>query len=217
MSISESAAMEQVASLQDYLSGCEIVQVDDPLIQELASRLRNAPGGLQVAEAEVGGAEFARAAFEHVRDRVAHSFDADDPRVAVTSREVHEAGVGLCYAKSHLLAAVLRAGGIPTALCYQWLAEDDRFMLHGLVAVHLGGRWHRQDARGNKPGVDAQFSAGAEQLAWPVRLELGERDLATLYVEPPASLIRLLRSVDDIRTLATTGLDLLPDGPSLSR
>ncbi|WP_051461352.1 transglutaminase-like domain-containing protein [Tomitella biformata] len=192
--------MTQVAPLAHYLAGCDIVQVEDPRIQALAIELR---GGSN-------DEEFARRAFEHVRDEIAHSFDADDPRVTVTAREVLDAGVGLCYAKSHLLAALLRAGGVPTALCYQWLGEGDDFMLHGLVAVRLEGGWHRQDARGNKPGVDAQFSLAQEQLAWPVRRELGERDLLTLHIAPPQNLVRLLRSVEDVRTLGEGRLGIFP-------
>lgn len=193
--------MTQAVPLADYLASCDIVQVEDPRIQALATELR---GGSS-------DTEFARRAFEFVRDEIAHSFDADDPRVTVTAVEVLDAQVGVCYAKSNLLAVVLRAGGIPTALCYQRLGEGEDFMLHGLVAVHLDGGWHRQDARGNKPGVDAQFSLGAERLAWPVRPALGERDLPTLHVAPPANLVRLLRSVADIRVLGTTGLDILPE------
>lgn len=231
MSTPDSPATTQAFPLADYLGECDFVQVGDARIQDLAARLRadatrggvlgvgtpdgatggGAPGG------EASDVEFARRAFEFVRDEVAHSFDADDPRVTVTALEVLEQGVGLCYAKSILLAAVLRAGGVPTALCYQWLGEGEVFMLHGLVAVHLDGAWHRQDARGNKPaaggkpGVDAQFSLAAERLAWPVDPATGERDLPELHVSPPQNLVDLLRSVDDIRELAKLGLDVLPD------
>lgn len=38
-------------------------------------------------------------------------------------------------------------------------------MLHGLVAVRFHGAWHRQDPRGNKPGVEARFSLTGERLA----------------------------------------------------
>ncbi|CAM5370161.1 hypothetical protein SHIRM173S_01475 [Streptomyces hirsutus] len=67
---------------------------------------------------------------------------------------------GICYAKAHALAALLRAEDIPTALCYQ-----DLGVVHGLVAVRFHGAWHRQDPRGNKPGVDARFSLDGERRA----------------------------------------------------
>jgi hypothetical protein len=47
---------------------------------------------------------------------------------------------------------------VPAGLCYQRLGDGDGHVLHGLVAVHLDGRWHRIDARGNNAHVDARFT-----------------------------------------------------------
>lgn len=68
--------------------------------------------------------------------------------------------------------------------------------MHGLIAVRLPGRdrWDRQDPRGNKPGVDAQFSLDEERLAWPVRPEAGEVDYPVLYAAPHPAVLRGLRS-----------------------
>nr|WP_320193052.1 transglutaminase family protein [uncultured Desulfobacter sp.] len=61
---------------------------------------------------------------------------------------------GYCYAKSHLLAALLRACNIPAGLCYQRLTIANNkapFCLHGLNAVYLQRHgWYRIDSRGNK-------------------------------------------------------------------
>jgi len=61
---------------------------------------------------------------------------------------------GYCYAKSHLLAALLRANNIPAGLCYQRLTiENDMlpYCLPALNAVYLPKYgWYRIDARGNK-------------------------------------------------------------------
>ena len=98
------------------------------------------------------------AAFVFVRDGIRHSGDVGSRIVTRTASEVLAAGEGICMAKSHLLAALLRCGGIPAALCYQRLLVDDspgrEFRLHGLNAVYLRSRkcWLRIDARGNKPG-----------------------------------------------------------------
>ena len=151
--------------------------------------------------------DYARAAFEYVRDGVAHSFDAEDPRMSITASETLTNGVGLCFAKSHLLAALLRTQGIPAGLCYQRLTDDGTdFTLHGLIAIHLDGAWHRQDPRGNRPGVDARFSLGEERLAWPVRSELGERDDRRIRVTPLPSVITALRSTQDVLTFRGGGL-----------
>ena len=72
------------------------------------------------------------------------------------------------------------ANGLPTALCYQRLSVDDNgppYCLHGLNAVYLARHgWYRLDARGNKPGVAAEFCPPREALAFALRLP-GEVDV----------------------------------------
>ena len=51
--------------------------------------------------------------FEWVRDEIPHSKDINSDIVSCTASEVLKAGTGICFAKSHLLAALLRANGIP--------------------------------------------------------------------------------------------------------
>ncbi|GAB2992188.1 transglutaminase-like domain-containing protein [Nocardioides montaniterrae] len=185
-------------SSADYLAADDVVDHTSPEVSALAASLR-ASASDDIA--------FARAAFEHVRDSVAHSWDAQDPRVTLSASSVLREGVGLCYAKSHLLAALLRSQGVPTGLCYQLLTDDgSTYMLHGLVAVFLDGDWHRQDPRGNKDGVDAQFSLGSEQLAWPVRPGLGELDLPEVYAAPSPRVVATLRAATDILALCDGGL-----------
>ncbi|MFD6393309.1 transglutaminase family protein [Nocardia sp. NPDC060259] len=180
-----------------YLRGDSIVQIDDSAVLSLVHELRrSAPDDI----------EFARAAFHWVRDEVGHSYDVQDSRVTLTAGEVLRERVGLCYAKSHLLAALLRAGGIPTALCYQRFAHGDSHVLHGLVAVYLDGGWHRQDPRGNKEGVTAEFSLTDEQLAWPVDPTLGEVDYPQLLVSPAPAVVHALSSTTDILSIYDTGL-----------
>ncbi|WP_232851583.1 transglutaminase-like domain-containing protein [Nocardia acididurans] len=114
--------------------------------------------------------------------------------------------VGLCYAKSHLLAAILRGNGIPTALCYQRLIHGDGYVLHGLVAVHLEGAWHRQDPRGNRADVAAEFSLDEERLAFPVDPRLGEVDYRELYRTPAGSVVDALSNATDILAIYDRGL-----------
>lgn len=181
------------------LAGDDIVQTGAAEVVALARELR---AGTR------DDVEFAQVAFEWVRDQVAHSYDVNDLRVTLSATEVLEHRVGLCYAKSHLLAAVLRAEGVPTALCYQLLHDyaTGGHVLHGLVAIHLEGAWHRQDPRGNKDGVDAQFSLDDERLAWPVDPVLGEVDVPTLFASPASSVVRALRDAEDAAQLYAQGL-----------
>jgi transglutaminase-like putative cysteine protease len=188
----------QARAPAEYLTGDEVVDLSHPSIRQLASALR--------AE-HSDDVSFAKAAFEYVRDGVRHSWDVQDPRVTLSASQTLREGVGLCFAKAHLLAALLRAEGIPTGLCYQRLTDDgSSFLMHGLVAVHLQGSWHRQDPRGNKPGVDAQFSLSTEQFAWPVATELGEHDYPQLLVSPDPDVVRALRGATDAMALCRGGL-----------
>lgn len=180
-----------------YLGGDEVIQTGDRAVRALARELRQQAGG---------DVSFAKTAFEWVRDQVAHSYDVHDPRVTLTASEVLEQRVGLCYAKSHLLTALLRSEGIPTGLCYQRLAHDDGHVLHGLVAIYVDGAWHRQDPRGNKEGIDAQFSLGAEQVAWQADGVLGEVDYPRIFTSPAQCVVDTLRGATDVLSLYDNGL-----------
>jgi len=97
----------------------------------------------------------------------------------------------------------LRSQGIPVGLCYQRLGDPaGGYFVHGLVAIHLQGAWHRQDPRENKPGVDAQFSVGPERLAWSVDPSRGEHDYARVFVTPAPEVVVALTATDDILTCA---------------
>lgn len=131
--------------------------------------------------------ELVRMCFEFVRDEIRHSSDFKMNPVTCKASDVLRHRTGYCYAKSHLLAALLRANGIPTGLSYQRLSLHGGgapFCLHGLNAVWLKDfGWYRIDARGNKPGVDAEFLPPREALAFAAN-EPGERDLPDIWAEP---------------------------------
>lgn len=136
----------------------------------------------------------AKACFEFVRDGIEHSSDFQRNPVTCKASDVLRHRTGYCYAKSHLLAALLRANGIPAALCYQRLTLTDvpPYCLHGLNAVYLREfGWYRADARGNKPGVVAEFQPPLEQLAFPIREE-GEKLYDALFAEPHPQVVAVL-------------------------
>jgi transglutaminase-like putative cysteine protease len=149
--------------------------------------------------------DFAKNAYEYVRDKISHSGDIGGDAVTFTASEVLRARHGVCYAKSHLLAAVLRCEKIPTGLCYQKLVLDDdefpQIILHGLNAVFLNGKWSRLDARGNKPGVNAQFSLDEEKLAFPIRPEKGEEDIPIIFAAPDRNIFLALSQNKTIKDL----------------
>lgn len=192
----------ETTDLSAYLAADDVIDHHDPLVAETAALLAEGTGSLH---------EYARVAYEYVRDAIPHSFDSGDPRVTWRASDVLEQRNGICYAKSHALTALLRVRGIPAGLCYQRLTEDDGSApaLHGLIALRLPGtgRWSRLDARGNKPGVDAGFSLEVERLAFPVRPELGECDYPTVYARPLPQVVSCLRAAPSSARIALpTGL-----------
>ncbi|MET7475198.1 transglutaminase domain-containing protein [Streptomyces sp. NPDC005648] len=182
--------IQNTPDLSAYLAADEAVDHHHELVRETAAHLAK--------DAEDSYA-YARLAFEFVRDAIPHSQDSGDPRVTWRASDVLGRGTGICHAKAHALAALLRAEDIPTALCYQRLAHDDGggHAVHGLVAVRFNGAWHRQDPRGNKPGVNAQFSLDGERLAWIPDRESGERDYPALYAKPHPAVLDALKSAPD--------------------
>lgn len=165
-------------SRQSFLAVSEFIDHAHPLVQQKAAELA-------LPESPVH--ELVRRTFHFVRDQIKHSADFRLNPVTCKASDVLQHGTGYCYAKSHLLAALLRANGVPTGLCYQRLSvsgEGAPYCLHGLNAVYLPEHgWYRIDARGNKPGVAAEFNPPFESLAFPVGPPL-ERDLPEVWSEP---------------------------------
>lgn len=66
---------------------------------------------------------------------------------------------------------------------------------HELNDIYISeyNRWIRLDARGNKEGVNAQFSIDEEQLAFPIRPEKGEEDILIVFPEPDAKVLDKMR------------------------
>ncbi|WP_203604590.1 transglutaminase domain-containing protein [Streptomyces coelicoflavus] len=175
--------IQTTPDLSAYLAVDEAIDHDHPRVRETAGLL---------AQEAADSYDYARLAFDFVRDTIPHSQDSGDPRVTWRASDVLERRTGICYAKAHALAALLRAEDIPTALCYQ------RFdVVHGLVAVRLDGAWHRQDPRGNKPGVNARFSLGRERLAFTPDHAAGEADYPELYAAPHPKVLEVLKAATD--------------------
>lgn len=184
-----------------WLAASRIIDWRHPAVQARARAL---------AACLEGDAAIAAACFQFVRDEIRHSWDHRLNPVTCAASAVLEHRTGYCYAKSHLLAALLRANGIPAGLCYQRLTiADERppYCLHGLNAVYLVEYgWYRIDARGNKPGVDAQFTPPVERPAFTVDLP-GEANLPGIHAEPLAAVLQVLENAGDYREVA----DHLPD------
>lgn len=198
-----------------YLAASTYIDLAHPLIQQQAATL---------AAGCVTPADIVSRCFSFVRDEIRHSGDyqragqpapADNPLTCKASDTLRYR-TGFCYSKSHLLAALLRANGVPTGLCYQRLTVDEvgpPFCLHGLNAVWLAEHgWYRLDARGNKPGIDAAFTPPVEQLAFAIRVP-GEADLPEIWAEPLPMIVAALTSGQTVAAM----LDDFPDIPLIAR
>jgi transglutaminase-like putative cysteine protease len=159
-----------------FLDQCDVVDFRSPAVMELAARF--------AADDTTTTAE---QCFRFVRDEIRHSADYELSPVTCAASEVLEHRTGYCYAKSHLLCAFLRANGIPSGLCYQRLSVDGvgaPYCLHGLNAVYLPEvGWYRIDPRGNREGINAQFTPPKESLAFSTDLP-GEYDLPGIHATP---------------------------------
>lgn len=179
---------------RDYLAGCETIDLEAANIVARAAELR---------EAEVLAT--AKRCFEFVRDEIKHSGDFRMNPVTCRASEVLKHETGYCYAKSHLLCALLRANKIPAGLCYQRLKVSDQpsqFVLHGLNAVYLPTvGWYRVDARGNRDDVDARFDPPQCRLAFDIT-EAGERDLPQIFVSPLPAVLACLSQHDSWESVA---------------
>ena len=178
-----------VNDMEEYLKADDVIDHRKKPILQLADEL------FQQSDDELS---FIKTAYEFVRDHISHSADKKEDILTCTASEVLEAGHGICFAKSHLLAALLRCKSVPTGFCYQKLILDDEtapvLVYHGLNGVYIKElkKWIRLDARGNREDVDAQFSIDHEQLAFPVRPEMGEIDSCTVYPKPDVKIVETL-------------------------
>jgi hypothetical protein len=183
-----------------YLSASTYIDWNTPAITSLAKEL--------AADSDKSE-DIIRRCFEFVRDEIKHSWDYQQNPVTCKASDVLLYGTGYCYAKSHLLAALLRANNIPAGLCYQRLTITDvpPFCLHGLNAVYLDAfGWYRIDARGNKDGVTAEFCPPIEKLAFPI-VTKGEADLPEIWPEPLSIITETLERYNTYQDVA----DNLPD------
>ncbi|MBG9453885.1 transglutaminase [Lysinibacillus sphaericus] len=181
--------------LEDYLLELDVVNYSNRIIKDKIEELFNS------TQTDV---EKAKIAFEFVRDEISHSWDIQGEKVTCNASDVLKYKQGICYAKSNLLAALLRSQGIPTGFCYQRLMLFDTpekgYSIHAMNAVYLKShsKWIRLDARGNKTGVNAQFSIDEEKLAFPINKELGEKDYFVIFIKPNPNTIAVLKKHTDV-------------------
>ena len=178
-----------MTDFEPFLRSTEIIDWSHPAVRARSTEL---------AAGSPSQMDTAKRCFEFVRDHIQHSSDFRRNPVTCSASEALSHGTGYCYAKSHLLAALLRARKIPAGFCYQRLSIHDNgapYSLHGLNAVYLAEfDWYRIDARGNKLGVDAQFRPPVEQLAFHIMFPDEECNFPDILPDPLPVVVNALRS-----------------------
>ncbi|MCE5213592.1 MAG: transglutaminase-like domain-containing protein [Methanobacterium sp.] len=166
----------ETTELYEYLYSSEIIDYYNINIQNKAKSL------LEGMEDEI---KLIKSIYEFVRDDIHHSMDIGEDKVVFKASDVLKYGHGLCFAKSNLLAALLRFSDIPAGYCYQKLYFEENLGLHGLNAVYLKNldKWIRLDFRGNKDYVNEKFDVNREFLAYSAHDD-GETDFPTIYALP---------------------------------
>jgi transglutaminase-like putative cysteine protease len=176
--------------LTDFLVSDAIVDWKSPEVLQQA---------LELTQALPDEVTKARCLYEWVRDFIPHTNDAGLEIVTCTASDVFREGTGICFAKSHLLAALLRAVHIPAGFCYQVLQLDPprntEPVLHGLNALYLTtlDKWIRVDARGNTNGINAQFGIEKEQLAFAMNPLADEFIYEAIFAAPVPSVVKRLQ------------------------
>ncbi len=171
-----------------YLEETKIINYSHPKVAALAKEL---------AKDCKDDEQIAKNCFLFVRDEIHHTGDFKDNITTLSASEVLEERTGWCYAKAHLLAALLRANGIPAGIIYQRLSHGEResrvFYLHALNEIYLKNHgWYKADPRGNKEGVDAQFMPPVEKLAF--ELKEGESMLQENFHKPLDVVVEALQN-----------------------
>ncbi|MEN6551663.1 MAG: transglutaminase-like domain-containing protein [Methanobacterium sp.] len=175
----------ETSDMARYIASSEIIDFENLDIQKTAVYLSKGIND------EI---QLIKTVYEFVRDYISHSADIGSDNVTCNASDVLKYKHGLCFANSHLLAAILRYLGVPTGFCYQKLEFDGKMGLHGLNAVFIESidKWIRLDARGNENGINARFSIDEEYLAYLPEEEKNEVDFRVIYAEPDKGVVEIL-------------------------
>lgn len=175
-----------------YLENSEIIDFKSDEVQKICKKFE------EFSDDEILLAE---KAFYFVQNEFPHSSDCKKTELAISASDVIKNGHGICFAKSHLYAAILRNFGIPCGFCYQILCakKENHFYPHSFNAVYFKNlnRWVKLDVRGNKPGQNAKFSLDKEMLAYNPDFRKNEITLPLIYTRPFKKAVECMKKCKD--------------------
>src|SRR5574344_3110482 len=102
--------------MNDSLIKTQSIDYNDENIQKKVGHLK---------ELSSDDIDYIERCFMFVRDEIPHSWDIGAEIVSKKASEVLINKTGICWAKSCLLAALLRGNGIPSGISYQKLTRAD--------------------------------------------------------------------------------------------
>ena len=187
-------------SMKEYLTETSSIDYMNSHIQEKVQEL---------IDQSSDDIDYIKRSYIFVRDEIPHSWDIKTDIVSKTASEAIINKTGVCWTKSCLLAALLRANGIPSGISYQLLTRADDtsegYMIHALNTVYVKDldKWIRLDARGNKENINACFSLDEEKLAYPIRSERGEVDYRDNRADLDERLVNILIESENVLEIAT--------------
>ena len=118
--------------MEEYLIETPSIDYMNFHIQEMVQELKNQSDD---------NLDYIKRCYIFVRDEILHSWDIKIEVVSRTASDVLKNKTGICWTKSCLLAALLRANQIPSGISYQLLtrADDDSegYMIHALNTVYI--------------------------------------------------------------------------------
>ncbi len=197
--------------LKDFLLESKYIDYHAPIIQKKTTELFTA---------NMNEEEKVKVAYEFVRDKIPHSFDCNAQIITAKASDVLKYETGICHAKANLLAALLRSQGIPTGFCFQHitLMNDDSlgYCVHAYNAVFVNGKWIKLDARGNKPGINAQFSMETPILAYQNREQYDEYFWKGIYATPHATTMQMLEKAQSLQDILENIPDEVTDAPDIT-
>lgn len=180
--------------MSPFLRSTMIVNWDHPEVLALASYLAK-----QVDDPQA----LITRTFNWVRDQIEHSWEYQKEAVPLKASEVLINKHGCCFAKSHLLAALLRANGISTGFAYQQVDNEwgtTQHRLHGFNTVYLPhSGWYDLDARGSRQGVKTCFNPPEVSLTHPEG-----RRVKGIWPNPLSCVVEALLNASHVRELYTT-------------
>jgi dihydrofolate reductase len=178
-------------TIDSYLSETEIFNFSNELVQQLVKTLKNDTKTEK---------EYIYECFTYVRNQIHHSADHLSKAVTAAASEVLEFGEGICYAKSHLLCALLRADNIPCGLSYQLLRLvesdiDSPLIVHGIIAYYHSEKnsWILLDPRGNKHNYNEKIDTEANYFEFDVNINLNEKTIPYIFSDPDSNVLNALQ------------------------